>query len=102
MPFIEGETLRDLITRDEQLPIADAVRIAKEVAAELRLGARRILFPLGDDLYLRGDEHYTPFDLSPDDQRFIMAREVQRATSDRPTIVLVENWFEELKAKVKP
>ena len=29
MPFVEGETLRDRITREKQLPIADALRIAK-------------------------------------------------------------------------
>jgi hypothetical protein len=31
-----------------------------------------------------------------------MARALQRAMSDRPTIVLVEDCFEELKTKVKP
>jgi Tol biopolymer transport system component/tRNA A-37 threonylcarbamoyl transferase component Bud32 len=35
MPFIEGESLRDRLTRDKQLPIADAVRIATEVAGAL-------------------------------------------------------------------
>jgi serine/threonine-protein kinase len=70
--------------------------------AALQLGARRILFTLGDDLYLTGNEHYTPFDLSPDDQRFLMARVVRRAADREHTFVLVENWFEELKAKVKP
>jgi hypothetical protein len=67
----------------------------------LQLGARRILFNLGDDLYLTGSEHYTPFDLSPDDKRFIMARVVRRAADRERTFVLVENWFEELGAKVK-
>ncbi len=35
MPFIEGETLRDRITREKQLPVPDAVRIASEVASAL-------------------------------------------------------------------
>jgi serine/threonine-protein kinase len=35
MPFIEGESLRDRLGREKQLPIADAVRIATEVAAAL-------------------------------------------------------------------
>ena len=35
MPFVEGETLRDRITREKQLPIADAVRITTEVASAL-------------------------------------------------------------------
>jgi eukaryotic-like serine/threonine-protein kinase len=35
MPFIEGESLRDRLHREQQLPIADAVRIAGEVADAL-------------------------------------------------------------------
>jgi len=32
MPFVEGESLRDRLTRDKQLPIADAVRFATQIA----------------------------------------------------------------------
>ncbi|SRR5579863_5301322 len=32
MPFIDGESLRDRIKRERQLPISDAIRIASEVA----------------------------------------------------------------------
>ena len=35
MPFVEGESLRDRLVREKQLPIADAVRIAKEVASPI-------------------------------------------------------------------
>jgi len=35
MPYVEGETVRDRIRREKQLPVADAVRIATEVAAAL-------------------------------------------------------------------
>jgi eukaryotic-like serine/threonine-protein kinase len=35
MPLVEGETVRDRLDREEQLPIADAVRIASDVAAAL-------------------------------------------------------------------
>ncbi len=35
MPYVEGESLRDRLTREKQLPIADAIRIATEVAAAL-------------------------------------------------------------------
>ncbi len=35
MPFVEGESLRDRLGREKQLPIADAVRIATEVASAL-------------------------------------------------------------------
>lgn len=35
MPYVEGESLRDRLTREKQLPIADAVRIATEIASAL-------------------------------------------------------------------
>jgi tRNA A-37 threonylcarbamoyl transferase component Bud32 len=35
MPYVEGETVRDRITREKQLPVADAVRITTEVASAL-------------------------------------------------------------------
>ncbi|MFI5210982.1 MAG: serine/threonine-protein kinase, partial [Gemmatimonadales bacterium] len=35
MPYVEGESLRDRLHREKQLPIADAVRIATEVASAL-------------------------------------------------------------------
>jgi serine/threonine-protein kinase len=35
MPFVEGETVRDRLNKEKQLPVADAVRIATEVAAAL-------------------------------------------------------------------
>jgi serine/threonine-protein kinase len=35
MPFVEGESLRDRLNREKQLPVEDAVRIAREVADAL-------------------------------------------------------------------
>ena len=35
MPFVEGISLRDRMTREKQLPIAEAVRIASEIASAL-------------------------------------------------------------------
>ncbi len=35
MPFVEGESLRDRLTRDKQLPVDDALQIAREVADAL-------------------------------------------------------------------
>ena len=35
MPYVDGESLRDRLEREKQLPIADAVRIASEVANAL-------------------------------------------------------------------
>ena len=41
MPYVEGESLRDRLAREKQLPIADAVRIATEVASALDYAHRR-------------------------------------------------------------
>ena len=35
MPFVDGESLRDRLNRERQLPVGDAVRIAREVADAL-------------------------------------------------------------------
>src|SRR5437667_399153 len=35
MPYVEGESLRDRLTHEKQLPIEDAVRITREVANAL-------------------------------------------------------------------
>jgi serine/threonine-protein kinase len=41
MPFVEGETLRARLARATQLPVADAVRIAQQVAGALDAAHRR-------------------------------------------------------------
>ncbi len=41
MPFVEGESLRERLTRERQLPVADAVRIAGEVASALDYAHRQ-------------------------------------------------------------
>jgi len=41
MPFVDGETLRQRIVREKQLPIADAARITSEVAAALDYAHRQ-------------------------------------------------------------
>ncbi|MFL5518997.1 MAG: protein kinase domain-containing protein, partial [Gemmatimonadales bacterium] len=40
MPFIDGESLRERLRREKQLPVADAVRIATEVAGALAYAHR--------------------------------------------------------------
>ena len=41
MPYVEGETLRARLQRERQLPVSDAVRIAREVAEALDYAHRR-------------------------------------------------------------
>jgi len=40
MPFVEGESLRDRLKRERELPVEDAVRLAKEVASALDFAHR--------------------------------------------------------------
>jgi serine/threonine-protein kinase len=61
---------------------------------------RRVLFKLGSE-YATG-ANYTPWDLSPDDQRFLLVR--NRAATQAQTsssLILISNWFGELKAKTR-
>jgi serine/threonine-protein kinase len=41
MPFVEGESLRDRLDREQQLPVADALRIARETALALEYAHQR-------------------------------------------------------------
>jgi eukaryotic-like serine/threonine-protein kinase len=41
MPFVDGESLRDRLAREGQLPVGDAVRLATEVAGALDYAHRR-------------------------------------------------------------
>ncbi len=41
MPFVDGETLRARIDREQQLPVVDAVRIAQDVASALDYAHKR-------------------------------------------------------------
>jgi eukaryotic-like serine/threonine-protein kinase len=41
MPYVEGETLRGRLEREQQLPIADALRIATEIADALEYAHKR-------------------------------------------------------------
>src|SRR5687767_8152669 len=43
MPFIEGESLRDRLKREKQLPVDEAVRIATEVASALDYAHRHVV-----------------------------------------------------------
>ena len=53
-----------------------------------------VLFSAGSFASFEGSPQY---DVWADDQRFLMFRPVAGSGSDR--LIVVENWFEELKAK---
>ncbi len=58
-------------------------------------GEPRALFPV---VGLRRDRNHPQYDITPDDQRFVMIR--NRGVNETPELIVVENFFEELKAKV--
>lgn len=81
MPFVEGESLRDLLDRDAQLPIADALRIADEVADALQYAHGRgvVHRDIKPENILLGDAHAVVAD-------FGIAHVVRGASDDRLTM----------------
>jgi len=65
----------------------------------LQLGEPQVLFRVGNELLGVEANYYTPWDVAPDG-RFIMARLLNLAGGGDAPLIVVENWFEELKAKV--
>ncbi|MBA4072351.1 MAG: hypothetical protein C0497_11025 [Gemmatimonas sp.] len=60
-------------------------------------GEPKTLFKLPAEYYLDDPNNYTPFDISPDGQRFLMARLLQATDARTAPLVVTENWFTELK-----
>lgn len=76
---------------------------SRMVAAQVRtesgfsVGERSVLFDIGPDYLIIQQEQYALYDVTPDDQRFVMLRQVD---VEPPEVIVVQNWFEELKARV--
>ena len=71
--------------------------VAAEIISEpmFSVGEQRILFSVGE---YESDRDHRTYDISADDQRFVMIKRSSEASD--PKLVLVENWFEELKERV--
>ena len=67
--------------------------------AMIRLSTPVVLFRLREELLGADATYYTPWDVARDG-RFIMARLVNAVGGDAAAVV-VENWTQTLKAKVK-
>ena len=81
---------------------ADLTMIAAQIEtdSEFRVLAREVLFTLGPG-YVTGDGGDDFYDVAPDDQRFLMGRLTGTVGSGGDAkYVLVQNFFEELKARV--
>ncbi len=59
-----------------------------------------VLFHLNDLLYLKPTENYTPFDVAADG-RFIMARRIATRAATLMPLIVAENWFGELTARMR-
>ncbi len=81
-------------------PQREMVAVPIAPGPALALGARQPLFRLDPELYLLEREFYTPYDVSPDGKRFLMARRVvSDSPADAPLLVTL-NWFEELRRQL--
>ena len=85
------------VTSENQLTVVTTVG-----TPHFSFSSARILFDVTPYLLGVGGSRSVsrPFDISPDGQRFVVSRSVNSGTSNRPSIVIVTNWFEELKARV--
>ena len=45
MPFVEGESLREKLSRERELPISDAVRILRDVVDALAMAHSQVRYP---------------------------------------------------------
>jgi len=80
-------------------PTRDMIAATIEARPAFSVRERKTLFRIGPDIALTVS-YYTTFDISPDGRRFLMLRNIQTERTGQVRMVVVENWFEELKAKV--
>jgi serine/threonine-protein kinase len=76
----------------------DMVVVPIRTKPTLEAGELRRLFGAADFTYPGGPG----FDVSPDGQRFLMTRLVGAGGAPREELIVVQNFFEELRAKVRP
>jgi serine/threonine-protein kinase len=72
----------------------DLVAVAVKTTPTFSLGRAVPLFPAEG---FRSDDSELEYDVSADDRRFLMIRPAAGRAADK--LIVVENWFEELKAK---
>src|SRR5438105_5042182 len=86
-----SHTGKELFYRDVA---GNLVAVEVQSAPTFSLGRSTTLFPAG--AYL-SDERGAQYAVGPDDRRFLMIRQVPGSVPDE--LVVVDNWFEELKPK---
>jgi hypothetical protein len=77
------------------------VSVTYDASSGFRVANRQVLFQIGSsfesNLYRWIGGLY---DVTPDDQRFLMVRRHERTDESKPRLILVQNWFEELERRV--
>ena len=69
-----------------------------QTSPELRVLDREVLFPMPDGTFGLRSTTGINLDISPDGQRFLVARAAEGDDeADAPRVVVVLNWIEELK-----
>ena len=82
---------RELFYRDGS---ANLVSVEVKSSPTLSIGRSTVLFPISG---FGSQELFAEYAVSPDDRRFLMIRRFVPNAPDK--LIVVENWFEELKAK---
>ena len=70
------------------------VTVVVKTKPAFSLGRSTALFPAAGFQSFEGNPQYA---VTPDDRRFLMLRQTGGSAPDK--LIVVENWFEELKAK---
>jgi hypothetical protein len=77
----------------------DAVAVPVQTTPSFSQGTSKVLFHVNQSGYLT-PRWCCQWDVAPDDQRFLMALWAGLADPANRQIILVENWFEELKDRL--
>ena len=92
-----GPDSREMFYRD----LTGAVmRVALERGPGWAAGPQTKLFGAGQYYFGYGEAFGRTYDISNDGRRFLMIKDVALDQSSAPTILVVQNWFDELKARV--
>jgi serine/threonine-protein kinase len=81
---------------------AEGRLVAAEVGADeaFRVSSNRTLFQADPEFFFLNDWGVDTWDVAPDDQRFVMLRQGTASAGNAGRVVLVQNFFEELKRLV--
>jgi len=78
----------------------DMMAVRMSAGSTLAPGQPTRLFHVPEDLLVE-TTYYTPWDVAPDG-RFLMARRLTASAAPAPTVVVIENFREELKKRMRP